>query len=67
MREVSSVVQVNVLTGFPAGKNDLLAFADFHGVNSSTVSDFKLPLHHHWMQIWEEKDTVTSHKLTRKF
>lgn len=43
-----------------------MAFADFHGVNTSTVSDFNLPGHRHGAQIWDERDTVGPPKLKRK-
>lgn len=31
-----------------------VVLTNFHGVNISTISDFRLPRWHHWMYSWEE-------------
>lgn len=35
-------------------KKTMKVFANFHGVNTPTVADFRLPTCHHYMQNWEE-------------
>lgn len=40
-----------------------VASANFHGVNTSTLADVKLPMECHWMKGWEETHTVSSQEL----
>ena len=35
-------------------KLELVAFAHFHGVNTLTLADFKLPTTYHWTRSWEQ-------------
>lgn len=41
----ASDVLVNILTGYASGGegSDLWHFANFHGINNPTVTDFRLP------------------------
>lgn len=32
----------------------IVAFTDFHGINTPTVADSRPPVWHHWMQSWKE-------------
>ena len=41
----------------------LTAFADCSGINTPTVTDFKLPTWCHWAENWEEMHTVVSSTL----
>lgn len=40
----------------------VLAFPNFHGVNTPTMANFKLPPQSHWPRSWEEMHTIGSHK-----
>lgn len=54
-----------VLGGVEVKEVWLVAFANFDGVNISTVVDFKLSTRSRWTQNWEKMHRVGSHNLVQ--
>lgn len=50
-------------TGLGSGEPGFEAFDHFHGVNTPTVTDFKLPIWSHWTQIGGEMSAIGSRGL----